>query len=118
MNTEVEIRKLLDVEQPGLWRTPVDRHDLEKALDAGKLYINIYGGPKWWLVRRNGRTQLWKRTPDRFRIPVKAGFKNHHQIVSGINMETLRIADSREAAEGHVPPAHHEPSADKPHHRY
>lgn len=32
---------------------------------------------KW---RRNGKTQIWKRSPDRFRIPIKFGMYAYSQI--------------------------------------
>lgn len=39
-------------------------------------------GPQRW--RRNGRTQRWKRDPERFRIPVKFGFYDYGQITNDI----------------------------------
>ena len=56
------------------WAIPQTRADVEAALDGGKLFLAMQGG-RWWKARRNGATKLWKREPDRFVIPVKAGFK-------------------------------------------
>lgn len=30
--------------------------------------------------RRNGRTQTWKRSPGKFRVPVKHGLYDYHEI--------------------------------------
>ena len=37
-------------------------------------------GPQRW--RRNGKTQRWKRNPERFRIPVKYGLYDYAQITN------------------------------------
>jgi hypothetical protein len=36
-------------------------------------------GAECYRVRRNGRTQVWARTPGRFRIPVKHGISARGQ---------------------------------------
>lgn len=36
---------------------------------------------KW---RRNGQTQTWKRSPERFRVPVKYGLYRYDQITDSI----------------------------------
>jgi hypothetical protein len=56
----------------------MNRHEIETALDTGQLYINVFG--KFWRCRRNGVTQTWKRSPSRFRIPVKVGLDKHWAI--------------------------------------
>lgn len=33
-------------------------------------------------VRRNGKTKLWKRQPDKFRIPVKYGLRHYFYITN------------------------------------
>lgn len=40
------------------------------------------GGVKTYItnVRRNGRTRLWKRSPNRFTIPIKHGLREHGYI--------------------------------------
>lgn len=54
---------------------------IERLLDTGQLTFAVAPN-RHWRVRRNGRTQRWKRTPTRFRIPVKIGFRNYHEITS------------------------------------
>lgn len=34
--------------------------------------------------RRNGQTQTWKRSPERFRVPVKFGLYRYDQITNDI----------------------------------
>ena len=48
--------------------------DIERALDTSKLLVRSASG-RLWRARRNGKTQLWQRTPGKFRIPVKAGLR-------------------------------------------
>lgn len=55
------------------------RQELEAALDKGKLEYNSYGD-KWYKVRRNGATKLWKTRPDEFNIPCKIGFNSFLSI--------------------------------------
>lgn len=52
----------------------MNRTEIEALLDAGQLEVEMANG-RWWKVRRNGRTQLWKTRPGDFRIPVKAGLR-------------------------------------------
>lgn len=80
------------------WFNPRNLMDLERFLDQGMLYANM--GGKWWLLRRNGATQRWKRDPLRFRLPVKAGLKSCHSITPRDDMVNYRVAGSREDAEG------------------
>lgn len=54
-------------------------YDIETALDAGNLWAAVSKG-KYWKLRRNGRTKLWKTRPNEFRIPVKAGLRATGQI--------------------------------------
>jgi hypothetical protein len=46
---------------------------LETLLDTGRL--QVWCGTAWYDARRNGKTKLWKRSPHRFAIPMKVGFK-------------------------------------------
>lgn len=55
--------------------TNVDRANFEATLDAGNLFAAMRNGA-WWRLRRNGRTQTWKRDATRIRVPVKAGLKS------------------------------------------
>ncbi len=48
--------------------------ELESLLDSGKLEILMTSG-RYWKIRRNGKTKLWKTRPNDFRIPIKFGFK-------------------------------------------
>jgi len=43
-------------------------------------------GKKTVKVRRNGKTQTWKRTPDKFRIPAKFGLGTYVQLTNS-NMD-------------------------------
>jgi hypothetical protein len=47
---------------------------IEGALERGKLWAAMAGG-KYWKLRRNGATKVWKTRPDAFSIPVKAGMR-------------------------------------------
>jgi hypothetical protein len=80
---------------------PTTRDDIETALDAGGLYVAM-GNGRWWPLRRNGATKLWKKDAARFRIPVKAGLRTYAAITETYPLSALRIAHSREAAEGRV----------------
>ena len=53
--------------------------DIERALDTSKLLVRMNSG-RLWRCRRNGKTQLWQRTPGKFRIPVKAGLRVYGEI--------------------------------------
>lgn len=55
------------------------RESLETLLDQGKLGFKVQRG-KVWRVRRNGKTQTWKTRPTDFRIPVKIGYREYHEI--------------------------------------
>lgn len=68
------------------------RSEKEQALDAGKLYVRIANS--WWRLRRNGKTQTWKREPSRYRIPVKAGLKTYGALDEHDDYE-LRISDTK-----------------------
>ena len=57
----------------------MQRTEIETALDTHSLWVEMPHG-KEWRVRRNGQTKLWKRTPDKFIIPVKAGFRSCGRI--------------------------------------
>ena len=86
------------------YRTPIKgRMDVELALDAGQLYTAVTRGNgvhKWWQCRRNGMTKTWKRSPDKFRIPIKFGFRGTGQITDATDTQLyFRIAATREDAE-------------------
>jgi len=52
----------------------ITRENVDELLDKGMIEVHMNSG-KWWRVRRNGRTQKWKRDPSRIRIPFKFGLK-------------------------------------------
>lgn len=47
---------------------------IERALDEHHVWCQMDNG-RYWHVRRNGKTKLWKTRPDDFKIPVKAGLR-------------------------------------------
>lgn len=57
----------------------MERNEVESALDNHKLFVRMNSG-NYWQLRRNGRTKLWKRDANRWRIPVKAGFRECGEI--------------------------------------
>ena len=57
----------------------ISRHEIEHALDQGKLFVRMRNGNNW-RVRRNGQTQRWITRPDEFRIPCKAGLRLTFQL--------------------------------------
>lgn len=52
----------------------ITRDNFESALDSGNLFAAMNSG-RWWQMRRNGRTQTWKRDASRIRVPFKVGLK-------------------------------------------
>ena len=63
----------------------------EQAMNADFFHANgctFTAGPRGGshlhveMWRRNGRTQTWKREPDRFRIPIKHGMYAYGSIVN------------------------------------
>ncbi len=59
--------------------TNVDRYSIETALAAGHVWAAMRNG-RYWRLRRNGATKLWKTRPADFRIPIKAGIKSYGYI--------------------------------------
>jgi hypothetical protein len=80
------------------WRSPLNQFDYEQALDAGQLFIAMRSGA-WWQCRRNGQTKTWKRSPNRFYIPIKYGFRGYHAITETDAHSCFRIANRRADAE-------------------
>jgi hypothetical protein len=81
------------------WTNPIDQFEIEAALDEGRLYLAMSNG-SWYILRRNGRTKTWRRSAERFYIPVKWGMYGYGVIDEGMPKANLRIAESRSAAEG------------------
>lgn len=80
------------------WFHPQNLMDVEKYLDQGMLYAPINYG-KFWLMRRNGQTKKWVKSPNRFRIPFKYGFKGTGALDETTDLKLFRVAGSREDAE-------------------
>jgi hypothetical protein len=70
----------------------MERSEVERALDSGKLWARM-GNGRYWQCRRNGATKLWKTRPTEFRIPVKAGFRATGAVEHNSNIGTARGAD-------------------------
>lgn len=59
--------------------TPVTIAEIELMLAHGQIFAEMRNG-RFWQVRRNGATRRWKREPERFAIPVKAGLRSYATI--------------------------------------
>ena len=59
--------------------TTIPQATIEQALDEGLLWAAMKDG-RYWKLRRNGATKLWKTRPTDFSIPVKAGLKSCARI--------------------------------------
>jgi hypothetical protein len=57
----------------------ITRDNLDRLIDARAIQRLMNNG-RWWTVRRDGRTQYWKRNPDRFRLPIKFGMYSYGAI--------------------------------------
>ncbi len=69
------------------------RETIEKALDAGRLEVKMNSG-RWWRMRRNGMTKIWKTRPSEFRIPVMMGLREFGYInQDNMNSGYLREVD-------------------------
>jgi hypothetical protein len=81
---------------------PTGDVDARSALTANVFYhrtMKYADGRTAIQVRRNGRTKIWKRQPDKFSIPVKYGFRDCFYI------------DNRNAADWSTEPIERLPSA-------
>jgi len=58
---------------------------IEDALAAGYVWA-LMTGNRYWRVRRNGVTKLWKTRPDEFRIPIKCGLRACGEITHKSNI--------------------------------
>ena len=84
--------------------------DIEAALDCGQLWARM-SNDKYWVLRRNGKTQRWKRDPSRFYIPVKAGLRLYNQITSDSSVGSLEHVGWHKCA---YVICDHDPSMDRP----
>lgn len=78
----------------------ITRHNVDQMLDAGQIEVAMRNG-KWWKIRRNGKTQKWKKDPDRIRIPFKAGMYSYGAITESdfkfdgtLNPELFRLKEA------------------------
>lgn len=55
--------------------------EIEKAfLDPKRvIWVRMANG-RWWQIRRNGATKTWKKRPNAFRIPIKAGLRFYWEL--------------------------------------
>jgi hypothetical protein len=58
------------------------------ALQHGCLWVKMSNG-RYWRLRRNGKTQTWKRDLFRYRIPVKAGLYAFTEITNKTEIGTF-----------------------------
>ena len=61
--------------------------DQAKQLKRGDILIEIATGAKW---RVNGKVKLWKRSPERFEIPVKHGLYRYSYVTEH-NANAVRL---------------------------
>ena len=72
---------------------------VERLLNAGLIEGCVDArADRWWTLRRNGQTKLWKTRPGHFQIPVKAGLRTcgyitHDNLVDGVLKRPYRIKD-------------------------
>jgi ribosomal protein L19E len=65
----------------------ITRENIDALIDAGVIQCLMTNG-RWWTIRRNGRTQTWKRDPRRIRIPFKMGMYGHGAITENDFIDT------------------------------
>ena len=63
----------------------ITRNNVDSLLDAGMIEVRMSrdlsdGSPRYWRIRRNGKTQTWKRDANRVRIPYKYGMYGYGVI--------------------------------------
>lgn len=57
-------------------------------INDGAIWLRMNSG-RYWRVRCNGATKLWKRDAWRYRIPVKAGLKVYAEITNETTIGTF-----------------------------
>lgn len=57
-------------------------------IEQGAIWVRMNSG-RYWKVRCNGATKLWKRDAWRYRIPVKAGLKVFSEITNETEIGTF-----------------------------
>jgi hypothetical protein len=71
------------------------KDEIETALRNGTLQGQARNG-KWYNLRRNGATKTWKRDPNRWSIPVKAGLRDCFRIDQDTTQQYLRVGEGRD----------------------
>ena len=61
---------------------------VRSMLDDGSLWVRLNNG-RYWSMRPNGKTQLWKRDAFRYRIPFKAGLYVYGSITNADEIGTF-----------------------------
>ncbi len=51
------------------------REQAERAIEAGFQAKAPNGN--FWRARRNGKTKVWARSPERYQIPIRMGFRGN-----------------------------------------
>jgi hypothetical protein len=59
--------------------TDITRSNIDALLDAKEIYVLMNSG-NWWAIKRNGKTQRWKRDASRIRVPFKTGLYQYGAI--------------------------------------
>lgn len=52
----------------------------QQAIDEREFHYQPKEGGRCYTWRRNGQTQTWKRTPEKFRVPTKYGLYQYGDI--------------------------------------
>ena len=70
--------------------TQHDIHHLSQSCadNCREFHICVTHCQRWC---RNGRTQRWKRNPERYSIPVKFGLYDYARIVNGISYDVYCV---------------------------
>lgn len=69
---------------------------IENSLYNGELWAHMSHG-RYWRLRRNGKTQLWKTRPSDYRIPVKGGLKACGEVTHSSSVALLGGTNWRHA---------------------
>ena len=77
--------------------TDITQAYIENSLYNGELWARM-GNGRFWRVRRNGQTKIWKTRPGEYRIPVKAGLRScgevtHRSGVALFGSDGWHVAD-------------------------
>jgi len=76
--------------------TTIPKATIEQALTEGLLWGAMPNG-RYWKLRRNGATRVWKTRPNDFSIPVKAGLRSCARITEMSLVDLHGSSDWRQA---------------------